>query len=56
MGIHIIANQLFREANIAADWFSKFGHSITNSFSSDLWFGSIMADDAVGPTLARRDA
>ena len=58
MGIHIIANHVFREANMAVDWLSKFGHSITNSFSLDLCFSpalrALMVDDIAGCTLARR--
>jgi len=45
---------------MAANWLSKFGHSITNSFSLDLCFSptlqAIVADDVVGHTTARRSA
>ena len=29
---HFQVKHIYREANMAADWLSKFGHSITNSF------------------------
>jgi len=52
-------NHIFREANMAADWLSKFGHSITESFISEFAFSptlrQIVADDCIGRTLARRD-
>ena len=66
--IHLLARQthvfnathIFREANMAADWLSKFGHSI-----ADTWLDthcdrrdlrSIIQDDRDGRTLVRRDA
>ena len=51
---------IYREANMAADWLSKFGHSITDSWvsnhceSRDL--RSIVQDDKIGRTLVRRGA
>jgi len=49
---------VLREANMAADWLSKFGHSITNTFTSDFCFSpvlsQIVADDFIGRTLVRR--
>ena len=54
--VHI--NHIFREVNMAADWLSKFGHTITTLFSSDVCFspalGTILADDIVRRTLVRR--
>ena len=42
---------IFREANKAADWLSKFGKSITVPFSSDVCFSltlsAILVDDVV---------
>jgi len=44
---------------MAADWLSKFGHSITESFISEFAFSpslrQIVADDCIGRILARRD-
>ena len=52
-------NHIFREANMATDWLSKFGYSITESFISEFAFSptlrQIVADDCIGRTLARRD-
>jgi len=31
-------NHIFQEANMAANWLSKFGHSISGFFSSDCCF------------------
>ena len=57
-GIQLTITHVFREANMAADWLSKFGHSITASFSSDMCFSPflsvILAEDVVGRTLVRR--
>ena len=45
---------------MAADWLSKFGHSVTISFALDTCFSPalkvILADDVVGRTLVRRGA
>jgi len=58
-GIQLIVTHIFREANIAADWLSKFGHSITAPFSSDVCFSPflrvILTEDVIGCTLVRRD-
>ena len=52
-------NHIFREANMAADWLSKFGHSITDSFTTEFGFSptlrQIIADDCIGRTLVRGD-
>ena len=42
MGIHIIANKGFIEANMTANRLFKFGHFITNSFFSDLCFSPVL--------------
>jgi len=51
---------IYRETNKAADWLSKIGHSITNSFVSDVCFSqafrTFLEADVVGRTLARRGA
>jgi len=53
-------NHVYCEANIAADWLSKFGHLITVAFSSSLCFPpelqNIIKDDVVGCTLVKREA
>ena len=45
---------------MAADWLSKFGHSVITPFSSGTCFSPalkvILADDVVGRTLVRRGA
>ena len=57
-GIQITFTHVFREANMAADWLSKFGHSINHTFISDICFSpclsQIVADDVIGRTLVRR--
>ena len=44
---------------MAADWLSKFGHSITDLFVTDFGFSptlrQIIADDCIGRTRVRRD-
>ena len=56
--VHI--HHIYREANMAADWLSKFGHTITDCFSSDTCsfseLSSILTADVVGRTLVRRGA
>ena len=43
---------------MAANWLSKFGHSITETFIMDLCFSPILCqiitDDCIDCTLARR--
>jgi len=57
--IQVFINHIFREANMAADWLSKFGHSITETFTIDFCFSPILrqmiADDCIGRTLVRTD-
>ena len=57
-GIQLKVTHIFREVNMAADWLSKFEHSITASFSSDIFFSPylrvILANDIVGRTLMKR--
>ena len=55
---HVQVNHIFRAANMAADWIFKFGHTVTDCFSSDDCFfpalGAILAADIVGYTLVKR--
>jgi len=59
-GINLLITHIFREANMVADWLSKFGHSVTTSFSSNSSFSptlmAILADDVARRTLMRRGA
>ena len=59
-GIQLLFTHIFREANMAADWHFKFGHTISTSYSSDICFSpslkAILAADVVGRTLVRRGA
>jgi len=45
---------------MVVDWLSKFGHFITDSFSSDVYFSpslsTILVEDVVGRTHVRKDA
>ena len=58
-GLTVTFNHVFRETNIAADWLSKFGHMITNTFTADLSISpllrQILSDDIIGRTFVRRD-
>ena len=55
---HIQVTHIYHEANIAADWLSKLGHSITATWSSiesdSLDFRIIVQDDRIWRTLVRR--
>ena len=57
-GSWITINHIYREANMAADWLSKFGHSIIDNFTIDFYFfpslRQMIADDCIGLTLVRR--
>jgi len=59
-GIQYSIHHIFCEANMAADWLSKFGHSLADSIFTDDCFSptlrQIAADDCVGRALVRRDA
>ena len=56
--IRVLINHTFREVNMAADWLSKFGQSITDTFIMDFFFSpalrQIIADDCIGRTLVKR--
>jgi len=49
---------IYREANMAADWLSKLGHSIAETWSAtdydNIDFRTIVPDDRIGRTLVRR--
>ena len=49
---------IYREANMAADWLSKFGHSIVDTRSStecgSIGLRAVVQDDRIGCTLVRR--
>jgi len=51
-------NHIFWEANMAADWLSKYGHSTSGSrLATDWWdpeIRIIVRDDMLGRTLVRR--
>ena len=53
--IQVTIYHTFREANMAADWLSKFTHSITNTFITDTClsptFRQILTDDCIGRQL-----
>jgi len=53
-------SHIYREANMAADWLSKFGHSIADTWSTTEWvssdFRAILHDDRNGRALVRSSA
>uniref|UniRef100_A0A7C9A6W4 RNase H type-1 domain-containing protein n=1 Tax=Opuntia streptacantha TaxID=393608 RepID=A0A7C9A6W4_OPUST len=55
---HSQVMHIYREANMAADWLSKFGHSISDTWSAtqcnSIDFVTIIQDDRIGRTLVRR--
>ena len=59
-GVQYSIQHIFREANMAADWLFKFGHSLVDSIFTDDCFSpalrQIAADDCVGHALVRRGA
>uniref|UniRef100_A0A7C8ZNI5 RNase H type-1 domain-containing protein n=1 Tax=Opuntia streptacantha TaxID=393608 RepID=A0A7C8ZNI5_OPUST len=64
--IHLLVQQIrqvwvshiYREANMAKDWLSRFGHSFTGSWSATKCdnpiLRQIVKDDRIGRTLVRR--
>ena len=64
--IHLLVRQIgqvwvshiYREANMAADWLSRFGHSVTGIWSAtvcdNITLAKIVKDDRIGRTLVRR--
>ena len=57
---NVSIHHIYREANMAVDWLSKFGHSITGMPANTECFynniRSIACDDMIGRTLVRRDS
>ena len=51
-------NHIFREANMAADWLSKYSHSITGTIlgvdCGNIALRNVVHDDMLGRTLVRR--
>jgi len=66
--IHVMISQagqvkirhIYREANMAANWLSKYGHSITGKLEATECFNidlrNIVRNDMIGRTLVRRGA
>ena len=56
---HVQFRHIYRKANMAADWLSKFDHSIVDTWSSteydSLDLRAIIQDDRIGRTRVRRD-
>ena len=57
---HVTIRHIYRKVNMAADWLSKYGHSlITNLLTTEcesMDFKRIIQEDWVGRTLVRRGA
>jgi len=57
---HAIINHIYRKANMAANWLSKYGNSLSgNILATDCWdseLRNIVHDDILGRTLVRRGA
>ena len=56
---HVQVTHIYREANMAADRLSKFGHSVADTWSyiecDSIDFRAIVQDDRIGRTLVRRN-
>uniref|UniRef100_A0A7C9DFK5 RNase H type-1 domain-containing protein n=1 Tax=Opuntia streptacantha TaxID=393608 RepID=A0A7C9DFK5_OPUST len=56
--LQVTIRHIYREANLAADWLSKYGHSVpTNFLLSECHapeFRNIIQEDWAGRTLVRR--
>jgi len=56
----VVIKHIYREANMAADWLAKYGHSVSGTMEtieiSNPEFRLIVCDDMLGRTLARRGA
>ena len=56
----VVIQHIYREANMAADWLAKYGHSVSGTMETTeickLDFRRIVCDDMLGRTLARRGA
>jgi len=57
---HIEIRHIYREANMAEDWLSKYRYAITGSRSTTECFSmeiqDIVKDNVIGCTLVRRSA
>ena len=57
---HFEIRHIYRKANMAANWLSKFGYSITCTWSTTKCFSTeireIVKNDLIGRTLVRRSA
>ena len=57
---HVVINHIYREANMAEDWLSKYGHSLSGTILATDYcnpeFRNIVRDDMLGCTLVRRGA
>ena len=57
---HVDIRHTYREANMAADWLSKYGHAITGNWSTIECFSTeirdIVRDDVIERTFVRRGA
>jgi len=60
MGTQLTFKHVYWEANRAADWPARFGHSLSHSFSTTLCFSpelkSIISEDGVGRSFVRKSA
>jgi len=57
---HAIINHIYRETNMATDWLSKYGYSLSGNILAteccNPEFRNIVCDDMLGRTLVRRGA
>ena len=55
---HVVVNPIYQEANMAANWLSKYGHSLSGTLLTteccNPEFRNIVLDDMLGSTLVRR--
>jgi len=55
----VMIKHIFQEANMSVDWLAKFGHLITDRFSTNFYFSShlskIVAENIIGRTFVRKD-
>jgi len=56
----VVIQHIYREANMAADWLAKYGHSVSGTIVTieigNPDFQRIVCDDMLCRTLARRGA
>ena len=57
-GLRVTFNHVFREANMAGNWLSKFGYMITDTFTVDFYFSAllrqILSNDIIDRILVRK--